>query len=128
MRKNLIIENILRIESTSVRIPNIMDEPVPEINIPILKPQPKSYFSSIITNLQNQVKNKIIDFERWISPYIPKTIVKKLDKKLEKLKKDIDEIYKKKQKNKITNAQNILLLLFRIRLKLEKHKVLYMEE
>ena len=65
---------------------SILDEAVPEINIPILKPVParKSIPSlrSLAGRVSKQVKGKINKFSDWLISFVPETISPQLMKKL----------------------------------------------
>ena len=61
---------------------NILDEPIPEINIPILKPF-KPILNSIAPSVKHltskvsvSVKKKINEFYDWIISYVPEPIQK----------------------------------------------------
>ena len=70
---------------------NILDEAVPEINIPILKPVParKSIpsLSSLAGRVSKQVKGKINKFSDWLISFVPETIRTTVNEKVDKLKK-----------------------------------------
>ena len=71
----------------------ILDEAVPEINIPILKPVParKSIpsLSSLTGRVSKQVKGKINKFSDWLISFVPETIRTTVNEKADKLKNDI---------------------------------------
>ena len=71
----------------------ILDEAVPEINIPILKPVParKSIpsLSSLAGRVSKQVKGKINKFSDWLISFVPETIRTTVNEKADKLKNDI---------------------------------------
>ena len=83
---------------------NIPDEPIPEINIPILKPF-KPIFNYIAPSAKHltskvyvSVNKKIKEFSDWIISYVPESIQKTVNKRVESLKEQVNQIFKKPKK------------------------------
>ena len=81
---------------------NILDEAVPEINIPTLKSVParKSIpsFSSSAGRVSKQVKGKINKFSDWLISFVPETIRTTVNEKADKLKNDIKRLFNQAEK------------------------------
>ena len=81
---------------------NILDEAVPEINIPILKPVParKSIPSlcSLAGRVSKQVKAKINKFSDCSISFVPETIRTTVNEKADKLKNDIKRLFNEAEK------------------------------
>ena len=81
---------------------NILDEAVPEINIPILKPVParKSIpsLSSLAGRVSKQVKGKSNKFSDWLISFVPETIRTTVNEKVDKLKNDIKRLFNQTEK------------------------------
>ena len=81
---------------------NFLDEAVPEINIPILKPVParKSIpsLSSLAGRVSKQIKGKINKFSDWFISFVPETIRTTLNEKDDKLKNDIKRLFNQAEK------------------------------
>ena len=73
---------------------NILDEPIPEINVPILKPS-QPIRNSPVPSLKHLAKKEIINFSDWILSYIPEPIKKTADERVDSLKEKINLIFKK---------------------------------
>ena len=74
---------------------NIMDQPVPEINVPILKPVKATNNINQklnITNVNN-IQKKLNEFADWIMSYIPQEVKKSVNQRLEQLKTTVNNIY-----------------------------------
>ena len=91
-------ENLTRKINSS----NILDEAVPEINIPILKPVParKSILSlsSLAGRVSKQVKGKSNKFSDWLISFVPETIRTTVNEKVDKLKNDIKRLFNQTEK------------------------------
>ena len=78
---------------------NILDQPIPEISVPILKPSPFKYQPLSLKNFTKKaseaVNKKINNFSDWIISFIPKPKVKVVNKRVDLLKNQIKDIYKK---------------------------------
>ena len=76
---------------------SILDEPVPEINIPILEPsQPKSQPTSLknlASKVAKPINKEINKFADWILSYIPEPIKKTVNKRVDGLKKKVNRIF-----------------------------------
>ena len=81
---------------------NILDEAVPEINIPFLKPVParKSVpsLSSLAGRVSKQVKGKINKFSDWLISFVSETIRTTVNEKADKLKNDIKLLFNQAEK------------------------------
>ena len=68
---------------------SILDEAVPEINIPILKPVPAREsipsFSSLAGRVSKQIKGNINKFSDWLISFVPETIRTTVNEKVDKL-------------------------------------------
>ena len=102
---HLIKEHERKVEeelTRKVNSSNILDEAVPEINIPILKPVParKSIpsLSSLAGRVSKQVKGKINKFSDWFISFVPETIRTTLNEKDDKLKNDIKRLFNQAEK------------------------------
>lgn len=82
---------------------NILDEPIPEINVPILKPSHPSRNSHVqplkhlANRAANSVKKELNKFADWILSYIPEPIKKTVNKRVESLKEKVNRIFKKQE-------------------------------
>ena len=88
------------IEALTPKIPKIIEEPIPEINIPIMKPT-KPIINSRITSLKDlasktaaSVNKKINLFSDWILSYVPEPIQKAVNERVESLKEQVNNIFK----------------------------------
>ena len=76
---------------------NIIDQPIPEINIRILRPSNLSKVSKL-KNLASKVaaplKREINKFADWIISYIPEPIKKTVNKRVDSLKERVNGIFK----------------------------------
>ena len=80
---------------------NIIDQPIPEINIPILTPS-KPLNPSKVSQLKNlalkaakQVKREINKFADWIISQVPEPIKKTVNKRVNSLKEKVNGIFKR---------------------------------
>ena len=84
--------------------PKIMEEPVPEINKPVLSPtkmENRSRVSSLAVLAKKQadsVKKAINEFADWIINLVPEPIRRTVNTAVENLKKKIKEIFENKKK------------------------------
>ena len=79
-----------------------MDEPVPEIKAPILKPiqftakgNVKSLKSLADRALKPIIKKKINKFADWLYSYVPEPVRNITNEKVNKLKNKINQIFKR---------------------------------
>ena len=68
---------------------SILDEPIEEINVPVM--QPTRYVPSRRPAIF--IERSFNRFADWIMSYVPEPVKRKVDEKVEKLKKDIKQIY-----------------------------------
>ena len=73
---------------------NILDEPIPEINVPILKPS-QPIRNSPVPSLKHLAKKEINEFSDWILSYFPEPIKKTVDERVDSLKEKVNLIFKK---------------------------------
>ena len=85
---------------------NLLDEPVPNIKVPVLQPTAASkpkLFSRVKQNfsvLGNKIKAETNTFADWLIGYVPEPIKKEVNKKVEVLKSHVNSIFDKVYKNK----------------------------
>ena len=91
-------QNPISVSNTSS---NIMDEPIPEINVPILEPS-KPTRNSLVPSLKHvalrvadPVKKQINKFSDWILSYVPEAIKKTVNKRVKSLKEKVNRIFKR---------------------------------
>ena len=81
--------------TTSNRV--MMNEPIPEIGVPVLKPEVVSRRPTSLRELANraanEAKRRINDFAGWILSHVPETIVRTTSDRLRMLKVKVEEIY-----------------------------------
>ena len=84
------------IPSTST---NILDEPIPEIDVPILKPTHSTQnfnvpsLKHLASRVAKSINKEISKFVNWISSYVPRPIRRTINKKVDDLKEKINKIY-----------------------------------
>ena len=75
----------------------ILDEPIPEINVPILEPSQPRFQPSSLKNLTSgaakPINKEINKFTDWILSYIPEPNKKTVNKRVESLKKKVNRIF-----------------------------------
>ena len=106
MRKSELIEAMATPKPQPQPAPNrdLLDEPIPEINIPILKPSKPTRNPNIPSlKLQesrsnNEVRKEIINFSDWILSYVPEPTQKTVNERIDSLKEKVNQIYKKLNK------------------------------
>ena len=80
---------------------NIMDQPIPEIDIPILEPsQPEntskvSQLKNLASNAAKPIKREISKFADWIISKVPEPIKKTVNERVESLKERVNRIFKR---------------------------------
>ena len=74
---------------------NILDEQVPEINIPIPKPTP---VKSLAAKKTKQTTRTINKFSDWLISFVPEPIRNTVDKRVNKMKNDIKRLFKQAEK------------------------------
>ena len=78
---------------------HILDEPVPEINVPILRPtkyvppSSPSRWKTLVSEYNKRVQKKINKFANWILNYVPKRIKKPANERIRKLKEEVRSIW-----------------------------------
>lgn len=79
---------------------NILDQPIPEINVPILKPVKAKRVGVSMESIKRDIQRKLNEFADWIISYVPPQVKKKLNERVENLKKQVREIYEKQEPKK----------------------------
>jgi len=73
---------------------NIMDQPIPEINVPILKPQLHS-LKQLAGKAASSVNKQINEIANWVLSWVPQVNKKLVNKRVEALKNEVNNIYNK---------------------------------
>ena len=68
---------------------NILDAPVPEINVPILKPKRLESLKKLAGRIAKPIRKNINQFADWILSYVPQPIKSVVSPKLKNLKAKI---------------------------------------
>ena len=80
---------------------NILDAPIPEINVPILKPDaPVRSKSKSLNKVSKPLRKEINKFADWIQSYVPPPIKKPVNERVERLKKRVNEIFERYERYK----------------------------
>ena len=93
---------------------NILDEPVPEINVPILKPMQFTAKNKVAPlkrlagKISKRVIKKINKFSDWLISYIPEPVKNTASEKLNKLKNDVKRIFNQIERFKIEEIESSL--------------------
>ena len=80
---------------------NIMDQPIPEIDIPILEPSKPantskvSQLKNLASNAAKPVKREINKFADWIISKVPEPIKKTVNERVNSLKERVNRIFKR---------------------------------
>ena len=80
---------------------NIMDQPIPEIDIPILEPSKPANLSKVsqlknlASNAAKPVKREINKFADWIISKVPEPIKKTVNERVNSLKERVNRIFKR---------------------------------
>ena len=81
---------------------SILDEAVPEINMPILKPvlarKINPSLRILAGRVSKKVKGKINKFSDWLISFVPETIRTTVNEKADKLKNDINKLFNQAEK------------------------------
>ena len=83
------------------QLQNIMDQPIPEIDIPILEPSKPantskvSQLKNLASNAAKQVKREINKFADWIISKVPEPIKKTVNERVNSLKERVNSIFKR---------------------------------
>ena len=100
MRKAELIQALTPVGDPSQH-QNIIDQPIPEIDIPILKPsQPKnlskvSQLKNLASKAAKPVKSEINKFADWIISQVPEPIKKTVNERVNSLKERVNSIFKR---------------------------------
>ena len=85
---------------------NLLDEPVPNIGVPVLQPttasKPKLFrrVKESLSVLGNKIKSETNTFADWLISYVPEPIKKEVNEKVEALKSKVNSIFDGFYKNK----------------------------
>ena len=85
-------------QPTSNKPSNVIDQPIPEINIPILRPTNPSKVSqlkNLASKAAKPVKREINKFADWIISQVPEPIKKTVNKRVDSLKETVNRIFKR---------------------------------
>ena len=77
---------------------NVIDQPIPEINIPILRPTNPfkvSQLKNLASKAAKPVKREINKFADWIISQVPEPIKKTVNKRVDSLKETVNRIFKR---------------------------------
>ena len=100
MRKAELIQALTPVGDPS-QLQNIMDQPIPEIDIPILEPSKpantskESQLKNLASNAAKQVKREINKFADWIISKVPEPIKKTVNERVNSLKERVNGIFKR---------------------------------
>ena len=100
MRKAELIQALTPVGDPS-QLQNIMDQPIPEIDIPILEPsQPEnlskvSQLKNLASKAAKPVKREINKFADWIISKVPEPIKKTVNERVNSLKERVNRIFKR---------------------------------
>ena len=100
MRKAELIEALTPVGDHS-QLQNIMDQPIPEIDIPILEPSKPantskvSQLKNLASNAAKPVKREINKFADWIISKVPEPIKKTVNERVNSLKERVNRIFKR---------------------------------
>ncbi|KAK3698312.1 hypothetical protein QZH41_006011 [Actinostola sp. cb2023] len=92
---------------------NILDEPIPEIDVPILKPVPASGkaikpLKMIAEKTASSVKKGVNEFADWILSHVPEPIKKVVNKRVDSLKEKVNRIFKRADQFNVFEQQTAL--------------------
>ena len=79
----------------------LLDEPVQNISVPILKPTKHEVFTQVGA-IENNLNSKVNTFADWLLSYVLEPIKKKVNTRVETLKSQVNSILNKFYKNKPT--------------------------
>ena len=100
MRKAELIEALTPVGDPP-QLQNIMDQPIPEIDIPILEPSKPvntskvSQLKNLASNAAKPVKREINKFADWITSKVPEPIKKTVNERVNSLKERVNRIFKR---------------------------------
>ena len=100
MRKAELIEALTPVGDPP-QLQNIMDQPIPEIDIPILEPSKPantskvSQLKNLASNAAKQVKREINKFADWIISKVSEPIKKTVNERVNSLKERVNSIFKR---------------------------------
>ena len=100
MRKAELIQALTPV-SDHTQLQNIIDQPIPEIDIPILEPSQPANTSKVsqLKNLASKaakpVKSEINKFADWIISQVPEPIKKTVNERVNSLKERVNSIFKR---------------------------------
>ena len=100
LRKAELIQALTPVDDHS-QLQNIMDQPIPEIDIPILEPSKPvntskvSQLKNLASNAAKPVKREINKFADWIISKVPEPIKKTVNERVNSLKERVNRIFKR---------------------------------
>ena len=106
LRKADLISMLLSHVNTKEKEKNLLDDPVPDIGIPILLPSWRINFKNVLNELRNKIRSNINSFSDWLINHIPPIITKPVNDKLESLKLKVSEIFQKMSEKKFEIREN----------------------
>ena len=99
LRKSELIEVLTPLGDTTPQ--NIIDQPIPEIDIPILEPSKPantskvSQLKNLASNAAKPVKREINKFADWIISKVPEPMKKTVNERVDSLKERVNRIFKR---------------------------------
>jgi len=118
LHKAELIETLTNAKPPRNIVPNtssrILDEPIPEINVPILKPSQPTR-NSLVPSLKhlagrvaNPIKKEINKFSDWILSHVPEPIKKAVNKRVDSLKEEVNRIFMRGERLVLKEQQTAL--------------------
>ena len=87
-------ELIAWLEGSETKSQLLLDEPVPNISVPILQPTKPEVFTQI-GEIENNLKPKVSTVADWFLSNMPEPIKKKVNTRVETLKLQVNSIFDK---------------------------------
>ena len=100
--KKIDLVNMLRNEHHPA---NVLDDPVPEINVPTLNPT-VAMNRPPLGVLENKVRSELNSFTDWLISYVPPTVKKAVNEKWEALKSKVLGLFPKQKKFEIRETNS----------------------
>ena len=93
MRKAELIETLGTVINSSQPSQPHVDQPIPEVNIPIPTPSRITQIKNLASNVAAPVKSVINRFTGWLLNYIPEPIKNAVNERVENLKERVNSIF-----------------------------------
>ena len=93
MRKAELIEVLSTVNDQVNLTQPVVDQPIPEVNIPIPRPSRISQIKNLASNVAAPVKSVINRFTGWLLAYIPEPIKNAVNERVENLKERVNSIF-----------------------------------